>query len=115
MKMEICDTRNANPPLSPKPKPLNGYQYRLKQIFEKVKDLAVMHSCISHREGRENTRQRYKSLVESEFRDEAVVLLDTLKKYPQWVDRKKLAIRLAKLNSNIRKCNEIWKAHAFSE
>ncbi|CAB1062141.1 hypothetical protein D1BOALGB6SA_6917 [Olavius sp. associated proteobacterium Delta 1] len=98
-----------------KPKPYNGYHYRLKQIFEKVKDLAIMHSCISHQEGKHNTRQRYKSLVDNEFRDEAAILLDTLKKYPQWVDRKKLAIRLAKLNSNIKKCSEIWKAYAFWE
>jgi len=98
-----------------KPKPFNGYYYRLKQIFEKVKDLAIMHSCISHQEGRENTRQRYKSLMDNEFRDEALTLINTLKKYPQLVDRKELLTRVAKLNSNISKCDRIWKAHAFSE
>lgn len=98
-----------------KPTLFNAYHYRLKKIFEKVKDLAIMHSCISHQEGKENTLQRYKSLVNNEFKDEVAVLLETLQKYPQWVDRKEVVSRLARLNFNIRKCEEIWNAYAYSE
>jgi hypothetical protein len=97
------------------PTPFNGYYYRLKEIFEKVKELAIMHSCISHQQGRENTLKRYISMVDNEFRDELMTLIDTLKKYPQFVDRKELLSRVAKLSGNISKCDQIWKAHAYSE
>ena len=93
----------------------NGDHYRIKEIMEKAKELAIMHSCISHKDGRENTKKRFNSLVNSEFRDEAMVLIETLKKYPQLVDRKKLLDRLAGLNSNIRRCYRIWNEHAYTE
>jgi hypothetical protein len=96
-------------------KPFSAYHFRIKEIMEKAKELAIMHSCISHKEGRENTKKRVNSLIDSEFRDEATMLTDTLKKYPKLVDRSKLLDRLASLNSIIRRCYQIWMEHAYME
>jgi len=88
------------------------YQYRVKKVYERVKDLAITHSCISNEDGRINTHNKYRSLVENEFQDQARLLYDTFKKYPQWVNKQKLLERLAELNSKIRKCKRIWKEYA---
>ena len=96
-------------------KAFSGYHFRIKEIMEKAKELAIMYSCISHKEGKENTKKRFNSLVDSEFRDEAMTLIDTLNKHPQWVDRARLLDRLSSLNSNIGRCYQIWMEHAYTE
>lgn len=92
--------------------PFNKYHYKLKKIYEKMKDLAITHSCISNEEGRKNTRQRFVNLVEKEFSDEGKMLLDTYKRYPQWVNKYKLFERIEEINSKVRKCKSIWRKYA---
>ena len=71
-----------------------------------------MNSCISDEDGKENINQRYKNLIDNEFRDESVMLLEHYKKYPEWIDKQKLFERVEKLESNIRKCNGIWDKYS---
>jgi len=97
------------------PDRFNKYHYKLKKVYEKVKDLALLHSCISYTEGKKNILQRYNNLVENEFRDKAKMYLETYKKYPYWVDKDKLIEKIAELNSRIRKCKRIWKENAYSD
>ena len=97
------------------PTEFNRYQYRLSKIYEKIKDLALLYSCISQPDGKENTFRRYKTLVENEFRDKAIMLLDVHKKYPHLVDKDKLIERVAELNSKIRKCKRIWQEYAHKD
>lgn len=97
------------------PSTFNKYQYRLTKIYEKLKDLALLHSCISQPKGRENTMQRFKSLVENEFRDEAIMLVETYKKYPHLVNKEKLIERISELNRRIRKCKRIWQEYAYTD
>ena len=91
------------------------YQYRIKKVCEKVKDLAITYSCISNKCGKENTYNKYRRSVENEFQDQAKVLYDTLKKYPAWVNKQKLLERLTELNSRIRRCKRIWDKYAYWE
>lgn len=97
------------------PTEINKYQYRLSKIYEKVKDLALLFSCVSQPDGKENTFQRYKTLVEKEFRDKAILLLDVHKKYPHLLDKDRLLKRVAELNSKIRKCKRIWQDYAYKD
>ena len=97
------------------PDGFNKYHYRLKKVCEKVKDLALLHSCISHDEGKENIFKRYRSLVENEFSDKAKMFLETYKKYAHWVNKREIISEIGKLNSRIRKCKRIWKENAYSE
>jgi hypothetical protein len=52
----------------------------VNKIYERVKDLAIAYSSISHREVKRNTYEKFKSLVESEFKDYAIWTKEVLKK-----------------------------------
>ena len=97
------------------PDRFNKYHYRLKKVYEKVKDLALLHSCISQDEGKENVFKKYRSLVEDEFSDKAKMFLETYKKYPHLVNKDKLIEKIAEQNSRIRRCKRIWKEYAYSD
>ena len=48
-------------------RPFNKYGYAMKKIMERVKDLAVMHSCISQDQHRKEVYERYKNYVARKF------------------------------------------------
>lgn len=91
----------------------NAKNWKLNKIFDRVKDLAEMHSCLSTEQGRQNTFDRYKNLVEREFRDKAVLWLETFQKYPQWVNKAQMLEKIGECNAHIRKCKAIWRKHAY--
>jgi len=95
--------------------PFQKYQYKLKMIFERLKDIAQTYSCISNKDGKQNTYQKFKTMVEKEFKDQAEMLINTLKKYPAWVNRTKLMKKVADLNNKISQCNKIWEENAYHE
>jgi hypothetical protein len=97
------------------PQTFNKYAYKINKIYEKVQDLALLHSCISHEEGKENVHRRFTNLIENEFKDNAAMLVETYKKYPQFLNKEKLFDRVTELNRNIRKCNQIWQQHAYQD
>lgn len=89
------------------------YQYKLKKVYEKVKDLAITHSCISNEQGKRNTHQRYVNLVENEFRDRGLKLIESYKNNRLQMNKVKLKREIAALNSKIRKCKKIWQEYAY--
>ena len=91
----------------------NKYQYKLKKIYERVKDLANTHAAISQQEGKDNTKQKYIDLVEKEFRDNAIMMLETYNEYPHLVNKEKLFERIAQTNRKILKCKDIWNKYAY--
>ena len=96
-------------------RPFNKYHYAMKKIMERVKDLAIMHSCISSPEDRQDVYQKYEALVNSEFRKQ---LLPLTKQYRWWQDeerRYQLKQRIAKLNRRILECKIIWERYAPPE
>ena len=95
--------------------PFDRYHWKRKKVFEEVKDLGITYSSLSNEDGRENTHRKYADLVGKEFKNQAKFLLETYKKYPQWLDKEKTFNRIAGLNSEIRKCNEIWDKYSSWE
>ena len=96
-------------------RPFNKYAYAMKQIMERVKDLAIMHSCISSPEGRQDTYRRYEILVDREFREQLVALAS---QYRWWQDDKRrqwLKQKIATLNRRILECKIIWERYAPPE
>jgi len=75
----------------------------------------LLHSCISHEEGKKNVHRRFINLVENEFRNKALILLETYKKYPQLINKEKAFKRIVELNSNIGKCKNIWQKYAYQD
>lgn len=84
--------------------PFNKKAYAIKEIMERVKDLAIIHSCISSEEGRLNTQRRYEALVDKEFRDR---LLGCVKRYNgtvDWFRKRQVKSRVAQLNGDGPHC-----------
>ncbi|MDY6839484.1 MAG: hypothetical protein SWH78_16080 [Thermodesulfobacteriota bacterium] len=86
----------------------NKYAYRIKKVLEQVEDLAIMHSSISHEEGRNNTAERYETLVDNEFRDELLRLVQYYKRPASEESKRRLKRRIAELNRRILDCRKIW-------
>jgi len=95
--------------------PFDRYHWKRKKVFEEVKDLGITYSSLSNEDGRDNTHRKYEDLVGKEFKNQAKFLLETYKKYPQWLDKEKTFNRIGGLNSEIRKCNEIWDKYSSWE
>ena len=95
--------------------PFDRYAYRLKKIYERVKDLALFHSCIGQESGKEKTQKRFTGLVNEEFRSKLMTLLENYRRHPHLVNKAKLCARVAELNGRIQKCKEIWKQYAYRE
>ena len=93
----------------------NKYAYKIKKILERVQDLALLYSCITQNEGKTNIHQRFINLIENEFRDKALILLETYKKYPHLINKEKAFERIVELNINIRKCKDIWQKYAYQD
>ena len=51
-------------------RPFNKYNYRMKKILERVKDLAVTHSCISQLENQKLVYEKFKKFMAYQFIDE---------------------------------------------
>ena len=55
--------------------PFNDYAYAMRKILEHVKDLAIMHSCCSRPEDRQNVYRKYVAYVDVKFRDRLLELV----------------------------------------
>jgi hypothetical protein len=86
--------------------------YRIKKIYERVKDLADTYAAVSHEHSKKHTHEKYVSLIEKEFRDKAVMYLESYRQNPQWVDKQECFRRIRELNCLIMKCKEIWQKHS---
>ena len=64
--------------------------------MEQVKDLALLHSCISQPEGRKNIQARFEALVENEFREPLLSLVDRYKRTFDEERRSELRRKIAK-------------------
>lgn len=95
-----------------KRKPFNKYAYRIRKILEQVKDLALLHSCISQPEGRANIERQYENLVNNEFRSQLLFLVDRYQKTFDEERRFELRDKIAKLNRRILQCQRIWERYA---
>ena len=96
-------------------RPFDKYAYAMKMILEEVKDLAILHSSVSNSEGRLRTYQRYQDLVEREFRDR---LLELVQRYPRCrteSGRFSAKQQIGELNRRIMDCKRVWELYAPPE
>ena len=95
--------------------PFDKYAYKLRKIYERIEDLALLHSCISEEGGKANITKRFEKLINEEFRNKAVMLLENYRRYPHLMNKKKLFMRIARLNSRVQRCKDIWQKCAYSD
>ena len=88
------------------------YGYKVKKTLEHLKDLALLHSCISQPEGRKNISDRFQLVVNEEFRNP---LLELVERYRETFDEEKrfgMMKKIAKLNQYIMECKRIWEKYS---
>jgi hypothetical protein len=80
--------------------------------MERVKDLAILYSCLTSTEGREHTQGIYENLVSNEFRDD---LMNLIERYQGTVDNDEkmlLKTKIAEVSRRIMKCKEVWQKYS---
>ena len=93
-------------------KPFDKYGYRIKKVIEHLKDLAILHSCISQPEGRENIHKRYKSIIENEFRSQILELVEKVNNTEDREKKAEIIQKIVKLNRGIYQCNNVWEKYS---
>jgi len=92
--------------------PFNRYAYRIKKILKEVEHLAILYSCISDNQGRQRTFNRYKTLVDKEFRNKAWFLIGKYRITNDPEERLELKQKISELNKRILQCKKLWEQYA---
>jgi len=90
----------------------NRYSFRIKKILQEVEHLAILYSCISDNQGRQRTFNRYKTLVDNEFRNKALFLIGKYRITNDSEERLALKEKISELNKRILQCKKIWEQYA---
>jgi len=91
--------------------PFDRFGYAMKKILERVKDLAILHSCISGAEDRQEALRRYEALVDFEFRNRLQALAGRYRLADS--DRRPaLKAKIGALNRRILQCRKVWERYA---
>jgi len=96
-------------------RPFSKYGYAVKKIMKKIKDMAIIHSCISDPSIRELEKERYENIVDFEFRSR---ISDYAEKYNNsWSEERRfwLKHKIAELNRRIMESKRVWERYAPPE
>ena len=91
---------------------IDKWRYKVSLIMEQIKELAIMHSCLTTEEGRSNTCARARAIVEDEF---LIPALDHLKLSHRTDDREMRGYQRRKhreFMSLVEKAAKVWEAHS---
>ena len=90
----------------------NRYSFRIKKILQEVEHLAILYSCISDNQGRQRTFNRYKTVVDKEFRNKALFLIGKYRITNDSEERLALREKISEMNKRILQCKKIWEQYA---
>ena len=88
---------------------VDKWRYRVAKILEEIKELAIMHSCLSNDDGRLNTLRRARLIVQDEFMDPAI---EQMKRSQQSRDPEETSQhrwKARQLLQLVEKAAEIWQ------
>jgi len=91
--------------------PFNRHGYRVKKVMEKVKDLAILYSCLTSTEGREHTLGRFENLVSNEFRNDLMKLVERYQGSVDIDEKIRLKTKIVEVSRRIMKCKEVWQKY----
>ena len=91
------------------------YRYFLDKTAERAKDLAIMHSAVSSKEGKEEIKNRFVALANNRFRNRALRLLEMHRSSRDEAQRQELHSKIEEVNRQIRRLRAIWKKYAYWE
>ena len=90
----------------------NKFNYAMQKILERVKDLAIMYSCISQPENQQAVYNQFKSLMAFQFTDEVEELARKLHSDISNEERYRINRRIERLSHTIRRCKKVWEQFA---
>ena len=90
----------------------NKFNYAMQKILERVKDLAIMHSCISQPENQHAVYNQFKSFMAFQFTDEVEELARQLHSDITNDERYRIKRRIESLGRTIRRCKKVWEQFA---
>ena len=93
-------------------KPFDKYGYAVRKILERVKDLAILHSCINCPEDRSDIQARYEALVDFEFRDRLNSFVSKHRLSGDTAGKLGLKAKISQLNRRILECKKVWERYA---
>ena len=93
-------------------KPFNKYGYAMRKIMERVKDVAIYHSCISSPEGRANVCRKYEAFLEAKFRSRLAQLIDRCQSTENPDRKLELRLKIVELTRRILEAKRIWERFA---
>ena len=64
--------------------PFDKYQWKVKKMCERVRDLALTHSCISDEEGRKKVKNWFLNLVSSDCQEKMKLFFKIWRDYAYW-------------------------------
>jgi hypothetical protein len=96
-------------------RPFNMQGYAMKKIMERVKDLAIMHSCITQPEIRQLVFERFLSFMAFEFINEVEELARQLHTDISYTEQAQIKRKISTLSRKINKCKRIWERYAPPE
>lgn len=80
----------------------------------KVKDLALLHSCLGTEEGRANTLARFKKLLQDEFQDKLEKLATQLHQASSKQDPNEVRSKIRRIQRQVRELSQVWANHAWA-
>lgn len=83
-----------------------------QKLVARVKDLALLHSCISHEEGKANTKERFKKFLEDEFQEKLEKLARRLHKTKSSEGQAEIRCKLRQIQGQILELHRVWAKHA---
>jgi hypothetical protein len=92
--------------------PFNKYGYAMKKLMERIRDLAILHSCLSSPEGRLNTQRRYEAFLEAKFRSRLAHLIERCQMTADPDRKLELKLKIAELTRRIVEAKRIWERYA---
>jgi hypothetical protein len=92
--------------------PFNKYGYAMKKLMERIRDLAILHSCLSSPEGRLNTQRRYEAFLEAKFRSRLTHLIEHCQVTADPDRKLELKQKIAELTRRILEAKRIWERFA---
>lgn len=91
------------------------YKYFLDKTAERAKDLAIMHSAVTSKEGKEEIKMRFIALANNRFRNKALRLAAMHRACRDEEQRQTLFGKIQEVNRQIRRLRAIWKKYAYWE
>ncbi len=96
-------------------RPFNKADYAYKKLLERVRDLGLLYSVLSDEEGRRNTRDRFRTLLERELSERLGRLLLALQRTSDREKKDALIKRIGRIQRQVRECEAVWERYSQTD